>query len=317
MNAPTTTAAEFAREELAGKLLALCVGQLEKLRNPWNMTSEANQQIALNAMRDAVEKAVREAVLVIATDRHPHLKATVESVTFKDGIKAVLTVDRSNAMRHDLADAEGGTIIVTIVHPETYSTGAEKVSAMPDQPALALDGDKPPAEALPEIKPMQDGTYTIYKDGAPMPGGKGFASQQDAETWLQKTLGIEKKRRKPRGETTAPEIPPPATEPETNAPVGETIAGEGETTAADPPPAGQPLAAEDAPPPAPLVPAPKLEDVIADFKQAATEEAKKGNRGDWDQAFKLVSSKYPPEFVDEFFTELDAAWADGWEEGSK
>lgn len=77
MNAPTKPETlEFAREELSGKLLALCVGQMEKLKTPWNMTSEKNQEIALNKMREVIDGAVRNAVLVIATERRPALRAT-------------------------------------------------------------------------------------------------------------------------------------------------------------------------------------------------------------------------------------------------
>jgi len=53
MNAPANPKIlEFAREELAGKLKAMCVGLLESFKNPWNMTSEKNQQIALAKMED-------------------------------------------------------------------------------------------------------------------------------------------------------------------------------------------------------------------------------------------------------------------------
>ena len=274
MNAPASPQVlEFAREELAGKLLALCVSQLEALKTPWNMTSEKNQQISLDKMREVVEREVRRAVMVIATERAPRLTATVESVTFKDGIKAVLTLDKHSEGRHDLADSEGTTVLIVMANPEQFSGGMEKTGAAPDQNALPLDSQ-------PEIREEPDGTYTIYKDKMPMPGGKGFPDHAAAEAWLQKQLGIEKKKAegKKGKKDAAPQPPPPAEAP---------------------------------PPEKPL----DLEEVKKVFHEAAKQEAGK-DEGTWESGWDAVVAKYPRDYVADNYAELSAAYADGWESGT-
>lgn len=276
MNAPANPKVlEFAREELAGKLKAMCVGLLESFKTPWNMTSEKNQEIALAKMEEVIEQQVRRAVLVIATERTPSLSGTVESVTFKDGIKAVLTLDRHAEGRHDLADAEGTTVLIVMANPEQFTGGMEKVGAQPDQNALNL-------ESLPEIRPEDDGTYTIYKDKVPTPGGKGFPDHAAAEAWVQKQLGVGKPKTDKKGSKKAKAEEPPA---------GEQ----------------QPPAAA-----AKSEPAPDLEEVKTAFHTTAKEEAAKDG-GDWEAGWNAIVAKYPSAWVQEYYGELSSSYADGWE----
>lgn len=274
MNAPQNPRVlEFAREELAGKLKAMLVGLLESFKTPWNMTSEKNQAIALAKMEEVIDQQVRRAVMVIATERTPSLSATVESVTFKDGIKAVLMLDRHAEGRHDLADAEGTTVLIVMANPEQFTGGMEKTGAAPDQAALGL-------ESLPEIRKEDDGTYTIYKDKMPMPGGKGFPDHAAAEAWLQKTLGIEKPKADKKG------------------------AKKGKTE--DVPPAAAPKAEA----------APDLEEAKKAFYDAAKAEAEKDG-GEWETGWNAVVASYPSAWVQDNYAELSAAYADGWEEGTE
>lgn len=186
-----TAVQEFAQEELAGKLLAMCVGQLEGLKNPWNMTSEKNQEVVLNKMREVIDKGVHNAVLVIATQRRQALHATVEGVTFKDGIKATLSLSKAEPGRHELADAEGSTVLLIIANPEQFAGGAEKVQAKPDQNPLPLE------EGYSICAPTAGFKYRVLKDGMPIPDApKGFDDHAAAEKWLQDHLEVGKKNKK-------------------------------------------------------------------------------------------------------------------------
>lgn len=288
MNAPTpeaVTTVAFAREELGGKLLALCVKQLESFKVPWNMTAEKNQEIALAKMREVIGKAVNDAVLIIASDRRPTLRAKVDSVTFKDGVKAVLTLGGSTDGRHDLADAAGGTVLLCLI-PGEYATGTEKVAASSDQRGLDLQepaGNEtadtksaPPADSdLPEIRMEANETYTIYVKGEPLKGGTGFGDSLRAEKWLLKTQGYKVVDGKMVKVDQSPAAPPDEKKP----------------------------------------PAPKLEDATKAFKEAG-QAAAKSDTPDWDGAWATACKAYPKDFVDEYFTELTAAFTDGWEEGS-
>lgn len=263
---------EFAENEIAGTLLETCVRQLEALPNAWSLTSEANQQIAINKMRENIEKAVLKAVNIVATHRRPVIQATVKSVNFDDGIKAVLTISRGESGRHDLADATGSQVSVILISPNEFIGGTEKVKATPNQGALPLgevasqeSTEAQLQQSLPVIRINADGTFTIYKDEMPMPGGKGFASQADGEAWLQKQLGISK-------------------------------------TSDDPARSSGDDAAL----------AKKLADAVAAFKAAGATEAKK-KKPDWDTGYNAISEKYDPDFLEEHYAVLSAAYATGFE----
>lgn len=274
----TSPAIDFAENELAGILLETCVRQLEGLQTPWSMTSEANQMIHINKMRENITKAVKDAVLVIATQRHPAIKATVKSVNFDDGIKATLTLNRHETGRHDLADSTGSTVLIILTDAESFLGGTEKVKGAPDQPELPLvDGETSGEagagtipESLPEIRENDDGTFTVYKDQMPVAGGKGFASHADAETWLQKTLGIEKK----------------------SAPAGEPVVPVRDE------------AAEKK----------RVDDAVKAFKATGKTEAMK-DVADWDTGWDAIAGKYDDNFVEEHYDVLSKAYADGFEAG--
>ena len=281
---------EFAKNELTGKLLQICVSQLDKLKTPWSHTSEKNQEIALNAMRQAVTAAVTDAVMIINADRKPRLDATVDSVTFKDEIKATLTLSKAMGGRHELADAAGSTVSVIIARPEDFTGGGNKVKPQPDQKSLLEKTDANPMEGY-EIVPPKDGfKFRVKKDGMPIPKApKGFETQNEAEKWLQNHLGLNKPK--------DGEKPDPAA---AAAPGAKTEAGEpGAEAAATTKPAAK---------------LPDLDEAKAAFKKAACDEAKK-EVSDWDGAWTQVAAKYPNDFVEEHYDELSKEFADGWEDG--
>lgn len=283
---------EFAQTELSGRLLQIVVSSLDKLKTPWAHTSEKNQEIALNAMRQQIDQAVVQCVMVINSERKPRLNATVESVTFKDGIKATLTLDKNTDGRHSLADAAGSTICIILANPEQFTKGGEKVKPAPDQKQLGLPGDKKDADDKQlegyEIVPPGSGfKFRVLKDKVPIPNApKGFDTHAEAEKWLQEHLGLNKKDDK------KPDAPA-ADKLATGAPAAD--AGK----PADPPPVDT-----------------TLKDAIAAFTKAGGDEAVK-NPADWDGAWAAVTAKFPAEFIDEHYDALSKAFGDGWEAAGK
>lgn len=265
MNAPATETIEFAEEELAGKLLRIIVAQLEGQREPWSKVSEEKQKIALNAMSLAVESGVRDAVFTIASDRRTSLRAVVESVTFKDGIKAVMSLSKGDGGRHELADAEGGTALIIVGELDKFDTGTQKVGAAPEQPGLALSTKTAdPAPPPPEVK--EEPVPEIIKDGGAFvivigkgedrkryPGSpNSFKTAQRAEDWLQKEQAKQ----------------------------DETM----------------------------------LIVALEAFRKAGEEAGKKPeDERNFDEAFERVSKPYPQTFLDDHYTELSAAFTDGFD----
>lgn len=124
---------QLAREFMLGELMASAMRQLRSLDKPWLRLPEAKQKEILDEVRADVQIAIRQAVEVIATDDRTRFVAQVESVTFKDGVKAVLTMPNT-AASHELADTAGGRVYVVIEDPARYTGGGSNVpQADPDQ----------------------------------------------------------------------------------------------------------------------------------------------------------------------------------------
>lgn len=130
------TAADLAREFLLGEVMSSAMKQLRALEKPWLRLPEEAQRKVIDEVREDVEAAIHRAVEIIATDDRTRFTAAVESVTFKDGVKAVLTMSNS-AASHELADTAGGRVFIVIEDPTRYTQSSTAVPAAdPDQRTL-------------------------------------------------------------------------------------------------------------------------------------------------------------------------------------
>lgn len=139
---PTTTkdqqptAIDIAAETMTGDLMSALIDELKLMPRPWPAMSEQDQQDVIYRAQERVQSAIRQAVEIIASDNRPTIVATVESVTVKEGIKAVLTLPKSDEQRHDLFDAAGQAVLLVVAGSAPYSGGAGEVKPDPDQPSL-------------------------------------------------------------------------------------------------------------------------------------------------------------------------------------
>jgi hypothetical protein len=130
------TPRDLAREFMLGEVMAAAMKQLRALDKPWLRLPEVQQKAVIDEVRDHVSVAIRQAVEIIATDDRTRFSAAVESVTFKDGVKAVLTMSNSHAS-HELADTAGGRVYIVIEDPNRYTASSPAVPvADPDQRSI-------------------------------------------------------------------------------------------------------------------------------------------------------------------------------------
>ena len=88
------------------------------------------------------------AVHLIASDGRTVVTGDVESITIKDGIKAVLKFPKSTPNLPDLCLSEGGPVLVVLAGDSEHTHGMDEVRGESDQRAMNL-GD--------EYKPDSDG----------------------------------------------------------------------------------------------------------------------------------------------------------------
>lgn len=130
------TAQEMARVHLLGELMSAAMKQLRAADRPWLRMPEESQKRVIREIEIDVKSAIVRAVEIIASDARTRFLASVESVTFKDGVKAVLTMANTEAS-HELADVAGGSVLVVIEDPTRYTyAGDNAPTAEPNQTAL-------------------------------------------------------------------------------------------------------------------------------------------------------------------------------------
>jgi len=141
-------------EATAGKtLLQALLTEVRLLQKPWQNTPEAQQRDVIGRLRTQVEEAVKVAVHQIAGNGMPSLTAHVESVMFKDGIKATLKLARGNPVIHELADAEGSAVMIIITDTAQHTDDMHTVKPDPDQKSLLPETETP--APTPEAQPVQ------------------------------------------------------------------------------------------------------------------------------------------------------------------
>lgn len=131
-------AVEIAADTLTGDVRDFILDRLkhEQNKRPWHERSEAEQRETVHAVEAAVQRVVRQAIELLASNGRPTIKATVEQVVIKEGIKAVLTLPRSSEQRHALADATGFTVLLVVADPANFTGEREPVAITPDQADL-------------------------------------------------------------------------------------------------------------------------------------------------------------------------------------
>lgn len=123
-------------ESAGAALLDALINEIRQLPKPWQQTSEAEQQVVIDRLRRSVENAVRSLVGTIAAARFARIPATIDSVTFKDGVKAVLKLSKGYSGTYELAENTGGPALVVLASHQQFVDGIERIKADADQPDM-------------------------------------------------------------------------------------------------------------------------------------------------------------------------------------
>lgn len=134
---PTEDAINIGKKFLLGDLIRFCVDEMKKLPMGWAVLPEKQQKEVIDRLAESCEKAVTQVVELIAANDRPHVICSLESVTFKDGVKMQLEISKMAANRHELADAQGSMVVLVIPRVSDHLQG-DRPKPMPDQPGLSV-----------------------------------------------------------------------------------------------------------------------------------------------------------------------------------
>lgn len=136
------TVLSTAEETVGTQLLRALLAEIQQLQSPWQNTPEEQQKLIIERLRMQVEEAVQGAVRQIARAGFGNIVAQVESLTIKDGAKAVIALARGSEELHELADRVGTRVVIVFADAREYTDGMHVVQAQADQPDLPLEGEQ-------------------------------------------------------------------------------------------------------------------------------------------------------------------------------
>ena len=128
-------AAEIAKTFLLGNLIKASSKQFKSLSVPFFELKEREQQKVLSNLESDIRSAIDDAIDLIASNARLTFRASVDQVVFKDGVKAVLTMGKTDEA-HSLADAEGSYVTVVIEDRSTLLDIGDALDVDPDQKKL-------------------------------------------------------------------------------------------------------------------------------------------------------------------------------------
>jgi len=126
----------YAASGLAAQVTETLLDEIRALDKPWHHTSEAQQSVVIARLSDRVYNAMQQAVQVMSAVGHKAVICNLFSVTFKDGVRAVVTVAPNSDMKHDLADYATRDVVLVLSDPGVFMQGLQDIKPDADQPKL-------------------------------------------------------------------------------------------------------------------------------------------------------------------------------------
>ena len=126
------TAIDKAQGSASKKLLQGLLTELALESPRYNSMSQEAQQEVIDRLRLQVEEVVREAVSAIAADGNESLPVTIESMTFKEGVKVVLK-GLSTQSAFAVASDVGSRALLVLCDPEAFMGDLDTVKGKPNQ----------------------------------------------------------------------------------------------------------------------------------------------------------------------------------------
>lgn len=136
------TVFDTCEQTVVGDLMGLTLDELRNAQDVWQKLSEDEQDNVIHRVEARVKAAVTTVVRMISAQGFTRVPAKIESITIKDGMKAVLLPLSIGEDRHALIDAQGTTVTIVLANIDRFVDAPHEHKAEPVQRDLALEGLK-------------------------------------------------------------------------------------------------------------------------------------------------------------------------------
>jgi len=100
--------------------------------------AQHKQEDVIWRLRARVESQIQHAVHVIASAERTVVVGTLDQITIKDGVKAVVTIGRGAEALHEFCDAQGKQVLVVVAGAADHTVGMCEIQGEADQRAMDL-----------------------------------------------------------------------------------------------------------------------------------------------------------------------------------
>lgn len=137
----TQRAAKIARETLTGDVRDIILNDMKDRKNtlPWNLRGEAEQAVLIDQVNRMSVSIVERVVEIVAAGGRRTIRAQINKITIKDGIKAEIELSKSDEQRHELFDSQGAMVLIVIADAEAFE--AERVPVIINKPQSEMFED--------------------------------------------------------------------------------------------------------------------------------------------------------------------------------
>jgi hypothetical protein len=129
-------------ETLSGDLRDTILATLQGMVRPWNKMSEAAQKSGIRTITEKAVEMVERIARAVAASEGASVMGQLDKVGLGKNLELKVLVPRSSAGRHDLLDAQGGEVLISIPNVSRFLGERMPARATPDAPELPLDRAK-------------------------------------------------------------------------------------------------------------------------------------------------------------------------------
>jgi hypothetical protein len=125
----------LAAETMTGDLRDFLLDRLKHHHNPipWQLQPEREQRETIRQAEVAARAWVDAAATLIAADGAKAARGSLIKLQSKDGLQLQVNIPAASPLRHELMDAVGSTVLVTILDPEKFAGERASVPVTKDQ----------------------------------------------------------------------------------------------------------------------------------------------------------------------------------------
>lgn len=119
-------------------ILGALVTEIRLMPKAWDQLSKSKQDDVIERLRKRVEANVKMAVHLLAADGRTVVAGSLDQITIKDGVKAVVKFGQGAPNLHELFEVAGKEVLVVVANASDHTGGMDEVQGEADQRAMDL-----------------------------------------------------------------------------------------------------------------------------------------------------------------------------------